>query len=193
MSRGLLVVLSAPSGGGKTTILKHLLDARMNDAHYSISATTRGKRSEEMDGKDYHFVDQSEFDRMVADGEFIEWAEVHGNYYGTPKKPIKEWLNKGKLVLLDIDVQGGLNVKKEFGDDALLVFIAPPSFDVLVERLAGRNSESTAQIKTRLTRYPMEMEQSAQYDVCVVNRTLTETVEQISKIIDNYRRSRLES
>lgn len=193
ISKGLLVVLSAPSGGGKTTVLRQLFDAGIEDACYSISATTRSKRTGEVEGRDYYFVDQSEFQRMIDDGEFIEWAVVHDYYYGTPKRPIVEWLQQGRLVFLDIDVEGGLNVKTEFGDDALLIFISPPSFDVLVERLASRNSESEEQIRHRLSRYPMEMSQSVQYDVCIVNETLPKTVEQVLETIDNYRKSRLES
>ncbi len=182
---GLLVVISAPSGGGKTTIIQKVLEKGDDDCRYSISATTREQRAGEIQNRDYYFLTQREFEKKKQNGEFVEWAEVHGNYYGTLKAPLERWLREGKLVFLDLDVYGGLEVKKYYGNSALLIFIKPPSFESLRQRLKDRNTETDAQIEKRLQRYPFEMELSEKYDFVTTNYDINKTVETILEIIQN--------
>lgn len=181
-------MISAPSGGGKTTILRKVRESGNGDFRYSVSVTTRAKRPGEIDGKDYRFITLDTFDRMRENGEFVEWAEVHGYYYATPKTPITTWLAKGLVVLSDLDVYGGLSVKKHFGDAAVLIFVKPPSFESLVERLSGRNTESRAEIERRLRRYPDEMEKAKLYDYRCVNDDLEKTTREILEIINKHHR-----
>lgn len=180
-------MISAPSGGGKTTILRRVMAARPGCFEYSISATTRDRRPHEVDGKDYFFLSLAAFERKKNSGELVEWAEVHGHYYGTPAKPIERWLKSDKVVLADLDVDGGLTVKQRFGDSALLIFVRPPSVESLVQRLKKRNTETDAEIEKRLRRYPKEMEKSKFYDVQVINEDLEKTTTEVLELIDNYR------
>ncbi|MDQ7052572.1 MAG: guanylate kinase [candidate division KSB1 bacterium] len=181
--RGLLVVISAPSGGGKTTVIHEILKTNDDLFQYSISATTRKPRGREQDGVDYYFISEEEFKRRIEASEFIEWARVHGHYYGTPKKPIDDAISSGKIIFLDIDVQGGLEVKKKYGDDALLIFIMPPSIEELEKRLRGRKTESDEEIARRLAAVPVEIEKSKYYDAVVVNNDLSETVRKVKDMI----------
>ncbi len=185
MQKGLLAVISSPSGGGKTSIIRRVLADSNGNYRYSISATTRPQRSNEVHGKDYYFLSLDEFNRKKAAGEFVEWAEVHGNYYATPRVQLDEWLGKGKIVLLDLDVDGGLQIKRKYGAAAVLIFIKPPSFQSLVQRLKERQTESDAQIEERLKRYPKEIAKSQLYDHRITNEQLDATVDEIVKII-NY-------
>lgn len=182
---GLLVVVSAPSGGGKTTILR-AVEKNNPEFDYSISATTRPKRSKETHGKDYYFISNKEFDDYVKEGKFIEWAEVHGNRYGTFRESIEIQLSDGKVVLLDIDVIGGMNVKKQFPHNSLLVFLFPPSEKELINRLEKRRSESKEEIEKRISRLPMEMSYVDEYDVKIVNYEFNETVRQVEQEILKY-------
>jgi guanylate kinase len=182
--QGLLCVISSPSGGGKTSIIRELI-RRHPEYRYSISATTRPKRQYETDGKDYFFLSDEEFDRWLREGEFIEWAEVHGYRYGTPKRPIEAMLKEGAVVLLDIDVIGGMNVRRLFPEQSLLIFLKPPSLEVLKERLRGRKSESPEQIQRRLERLPMEMQYANAYDVQIVNDEFDRTVDEVDRVIQN--------
>ncbi len=182
-SKGLLVVISSPSGGGKTTIIRSVLAAGDANYRYSISATTRPRRGKERDGEDYFFFTPDEFEAKRQRGEFVEWAEVHGHYYATPKAQLDQWLAEGRIVFLDLDVDGGLEIKKRYGDRAVLIFINPPSYQSLVERLQSRQTESQEQIAKRLQRYPKEMRKSRQYDYRIVNENLDETVIEILKIV----------
>ena len=184
--KGLLVVISAPSGGGKTTVIRRVLASGNGDFTYSISATTRQLRVGEVDGQDYHFLSLEEFNRKKEKGEFVEWAEVHGNYYATPRTPIERWLNEGKTVFLDLDVNGGLEVKKYFNDSALLIFIKPPSVESLVQRLRGRKTETQHEIDKRLKRVPEEMHKSQRYDYQILNEDLDNTKTEILEIIRNH-------
>ena len=184
---GFAVVLSAPSGGGKTTILRHLLATGDPQFQYSVSATTRPPRAGERQGLDYHFISLEEFHRRVAAGEFIESARVHGNFYGTPSAAVKQWLAQGKIVLLDLDVQGGLNVKQQMGECAVLIFIQPPSPEALRERLHFRNTDKPEDIASRLHTAREEMQQAQLYDHVVVNRDVADTVQQVREIINQYR------
>ncbi len=183
---GLLVVISAPSGGGKTTILRKVLELGRGEFRYSVSATTRPRRHNEIDGHDYYFISLDEFHRKRVDGEFVEWAEVHGNYYATPKQHISEWLADGRLVLSDLDVKGGLAVKQHFGDSALLIFVKPPSLESLVERLRNRDTESQSEIDKRLQRFPAELEMADLYDHQCVNDDLDETTKHVLDIINGH-------
>lgn len=180
-----MVVISAPSGGGKTTLLNNLLKLD-GDFVYSISATTRDKRGREVQGRDYHFLTAAEFKKMKDDEQLVEWAEVHGKYYGTPLKPVLQWLDTGKVVFLDLDVDGGVQVKQKFGDDALLIFVKPPTYESLKQRLKSRNTETSQQIEKRLSRYPKEMKKGHQYDHQVVNEDIEKATKEILSIIKKH-------
>lgn len=182
--KGLLVVISAPSGGGKTTILHKVLLEGNGNFRYSVSATTRQQRPGERDGFDYHFLSMTDFIKQRESGQFVEWAEVHGNYYGTLKGPIRMWIEEGRIVLCDLDVDGGLAVKREFREACLLIFIKPPSFESLVKRLKARSTESDSEISKRLERYPKEMALASEYDYCVTNEDLDKTVHEVKEIIE---------
>ncbi|RMD90736.1 MAG: guanylate kinase [Calditrichaeota bacterium] len=189
MAKGFLVVISAPSGGGKTTIIRKVLENQDPDFQYSISVTTRPRRLNEQNGKDYYFIDTKTFKQKKQAGEFVEWAEVHGHYYATPRKPLDQWLKEGKIVFLDLDVQGGLEIKKKYGESAVLIFVKPPSRQRLVERLKNRKTESDEQIAKRLERFPVEMEQAKYYDYQIVNENLEDTVKEVLRIVQKHRES----
>jgi guanylate kinase len=176
------LVLSAPSGAGKTTIARLLLDRR-SDVGYSVSCTTRAPRQGERDGVDYHFLTEAEFDDHVQRGEFAEWAEVHGRKYGTLVREVKAVMDRGQHVMLDIDVQGARQVVQRFLD-AVTVFVLPPSAEALVARLAGRNSESTETLALRLRNAVTELEEASRYQHVVVNDNLEEAVSRVGAIID---------
>lgn len=178
----MLCVISSPSGGGKTSVIKTVL--KLNPEYkYSISATTRIKRKNEIHGVDYYFLTEEKFDLYIEQEEFIEWAEVHSKRYGTLKKPIETMLAAGNVVLLDLDVIGGMNVKKYFRDRSLLIFLTPYSIEELRRRLLGRKTEKIEQIKKRLERLPMEMSYVDKYDVRIVNNKFNTTVNQVDKVI----------
>ncbi|MFQ5706264.1 MAG: guanylate kinase [bacterium] len=187
--KGLLVVISAPSGGGKTTIIRRVLETGDADFKYSVSVTTRPRRPDEVDGRDYFFWDLETFERKREQGEFIEWAEVHGDFYATPRSHLEQWLQEGKTVLLDLDVHGGLEIKRLYGPSALLIFIKPPSLGSLVERLKSRNTEDTQQIGRRLQRFPEEMQKAASYNFQILNEDLSATVAQVLKIIEQRKKN----
>lgn len=185
------VVLSAPSGGGKSTIARALL-AERKDVGYSISCTTRAPRSGEQDGVDYHFLPRAEFDQRVARGEFAEWAEVHGNRYGTLRREVEKVMGEGRHVMLDIDVQGARQVVAAF-PDAVTIFIVPPSVEVLVARLVGRKSESEDALALRLRNARSELLEAERYQHVVVNDDLAHAVASVGRIIDeeSLKRERL--
>ncbi len=178
-----LLVISAPSGGGKSTIAKHILSNYPNFS-FSVSATTRSKREGEIDGRNYLFITRDEFLFKIADNQFIEYEKIFNNYYGTLKSNINQLLDYGKFVLFDIDVKGALSIKKIYGDEALLLFILPPSLEVLEERLRKRESETDEQIKTRLSRYKEEMAQIDQFDAKVINDKLDDALKEVDNIIN---------
>lgn len=181
--RGLLVVISSPSGGGKTTVIRRLLERGGDAFAYSVSATTRAPRPGEVDGRDYFFLSKEEFERRVRNGEFVEYAEVHGHLYGTLRSPLQSQLERGKVVLLDIDIQGGFAIRRAFPEDSLLIFLAPPSLDELEARLRGRGSDSEEEIQRRLARVPMEMEAARHYDLVLVNDQVERVAEEILRAI----------
>ena len=182
MKKGLLIVLSGPSGVGKGTILKEFVNDPELNLAYSVSMTTRKMRPGEIEGVNYNFVDRPAFEQAIRDGELLEYAEFVGNYYGTPEEAITGWLNQGKNVLLEIEVQGALQVKKSC-PDALLIFIAPPSFEQLAQRLRGRQTEDEQTVNNRLAIARGELAQAQQYDYIVVNDTVEQAVEDLDCIV----------
>jgi len=182
LRRGLLIVLSSPSGAGKSTISRMLLDADA-DVTMSISATTRPKRPGEVDGRDYAFVDDGEFDRMIAEGEFVEWAPVFGHRYGTPKAPVKAALKDGRDILFDIDWQGTQQLHSAMGEDLVRIFILPPSMEELERRLRNRGTDSEAVISDRMQRAASEISHWAEYDYVLVNRDMDECLAEVRKIV----------
>lgn len=179
--KGTLVVFSAPSGTGKSTILKQLRKIFPNSA-YSISYTTREPRPGEINGKDYFFVSKEKFLKMAKEGQFIEWEEILGNFYGTSKRFIEESLDKGKILLMDIDVKGAKNIKKMF-PEALLIFIKPPSIEELKKRLLKRGTEPLDVIENRLKLAEEELKLEDQFDYVVVNQDLETAIKEIQEII----------
>lgn len=184
MARGLLVVISSPSGGGKTSIIRHLLEEGDPRYRYSISATTRPMRTGEQDGVDYHFTTAAEFTAHQEQGELIEAELVHGNWYGTPLRPIQEWLREGCIVFFDIDVKGAFTIQRRFPDETLMIFISPPDMQTLEQRLTGRATENAEVVKTRLERVPMEMEMGSRFTYNLINRDLAATAAQVRALID---------
>lgn len=190
-NRGILTVVSGFSGAGKGTIMKELMRKYSEQYALSISATTRAPRDGETDGVEYFFKSREEFEQMIADEKLIEYAQYVGNYYGTPKAYVEEQLNAGKDVILEIEIQGALKVKKRF-PDTLLLFVTPPSADELKNRLIGRGTETMDVIESRLARALEEAEGIEAYDYLVINDVLSECVEEVHEIIQNehYRVSR---
>ena len=185
---GLMIVLSSPSGGGKTTIAHRLLKRDRNIVR-SVSCTTRKSRPGEKNGRDYFFITPARFKSMISSRSFLEWARVHRNYYGTPRRWVEGQLKKGKDVLFVIDVQGGKTLKRK-ESKALLIFLKPPSFKVLRERLVGRGSEGQEALGVRLRDARREMKEGRHYDYRVVNDRLSRAVSEVAKIIQKERRNR---
>jgi guanylate kinase len=182
------IILSAPSGAGKTTIAHRLL-AERSDVGYSISCTTRPPRGAEVHGRDYYFMARGEFLRQQESGAFAESAEVHGNLYGTLRSEVQRVLQDGRHVLMDIDVQGSVQFKRAF-PQAVMVFVLPPSAQVLLERLRSRNTEDWQQLRSRLQSALQELEAANQYKYLIVNDDLESAVAKVSDIIDGEVRSR---
>lgn len=187
--RGLLVVISAPSATGKTTICRELL-RRNDDYAMSVSATTRGARKDEKDGRDYFFVSPDKFQEMVDTGEFLEYAELFGARYGTPRAPVVEAVRCGKVVLLDIDIQGAMQLKdgRLDGINSLFLFIVPPSVAELEARIRGRRANTEAEIRSRLARAREEMESARHYDHVTVNDSLERAIAEIEAQIERCRK-----
>lgn len=186
---GKALIFSAPSGSGKTTIVKHLLKTNP-DLGFSISASTRDKRGRtEQHGKDYYFLSPDEFKRKIDNDEFIEWEEVYeGNFYGTLKSEIQRIWDDGKDVIFDVDVKGGLNLKKYFGDKALAIFVKVPSIEVLEERLHDRGTETEQSLSRRLFKAKFEMSFQDQFDVVLVNEQLEKSLAEAQRLYNEFKK-----
>jgi guanylate kinase len=182
MSRGKLIVVSAPSGAGKTTIVKAIL-AKYPSMLFSVSAATRSKRETEVDGKDYFFLTRREFERRIAAGELVEWEEIYGNLYGTLKSEVDKALPTGRVMLFDIDVKGGLSIKRTYPHDSVLIFIKPPSIEVLEARLRGRKTEDETTFRRRMDRVAMELGLARQFDFQVVNDDLQTAITEVDTLV----------
>jgi len=185
---GKAIIFSAPSGSGKTTIVKHLLENN-SDLGFSISASTRDKRGRtEQNGKDYYFLSPSEFKKKIDNNEFVEWEEVYeGNFYGTLKSEVERVWSQGKNVIFDVDVKGGLNLKKYFGDKALAVFVKVPSLEVLKERLNDRGTETQESLSRRLFKAEFEMSFSDKFDVVLVNENLEKSLDEAQRLYNEFK------
>ena len=182
-----LFVISGPSGAGKGTLVARVRDRRSN-LGLTVSATTRAPREGERDGVSYYFLTRDEFDRRVAAGEFVEWAEVHGNCYGTLVSEVESKLKSGASLILEIDVQGALQVKKRF-PDAVLIFIKPPSLDTLRQRLEGRGSETPESLALRLADAADELALADRYDDVIVNDDLDLATDELVRVLDKHERN----
>jgi guanylate kinase len=180
-SRGLLIVVSSPSGAGKTTLCHRLID-EFPEIVFSVSYTTRSKRRGEEEGVDYHFVDRARFDEMVANEEFAEWAEVHGNRYGTTAEAVRQALEGGRHVLFDVDYQGGRQIKAKFEKEAVLVFVLPPSLEELERRLRQRATDAPEVIDRRLEKAHEELKQYGLYQYLIVNDELPRAYDRLRAI-----------
>ncbi|MEY8869471.1 guanylate kinase [Meridianimaribacter flavus] len=187
MKQGKLIVFSAPSGSGKTTIVRHLLKQQELDLEFSISATSRAKRGEEVHGKDYYFLSFEDFKKKIKNDEFLEWEEVYrDNFYGTLKTEVERIWAKGKHVIFDIDVSGGLRIKRKFPDETLAIFVKPPSIDELKIRLKKRKTESDDKINMRIAKASAELATAPLFDKIVVNDDLDKALDEAYKLVSNY-------
>lgn len=186
-NNGKAIIFSAPSGAGKTTIVQHLLD-KHPELGFSISACTRDKRGRtEVDGVDYYFLTPEEFKNRIDRDEFVEWEEVYeGNFYGTLKEEVQRIWDSGRAVIFDVDVKGGLKLKKYFGDDALAIFVKVPSLEVLEERLKNRNSESSSSLSQRLYKAKFEMTFEKEFDVTLVNEDLPTSLKKAEDMVAGF-------
>lgn len=183
---GKCIIFSAPSGAGKTTIVRHLLSARP-DLCFSVSATSRSPRGVEEEGKDYYYLTPDAFRARIEAGDFVEWEEVYENlYYGTLKSEIKRIWAEGKHVVFDVDVEGGVNLKQVFGEKALAVFVQPPSTDALEDRLRARGTEGEEDIIRRMAKARRELGYASRFDVILVNDQLDDAKREIEKLVTNF-------
>jgi guanylate kinase len=183
---GKLIILVAPSGSGKTSIVKYLLKQNVNLA-FSISATTRLKRSGEIDGKDYYFLSLQDFKNKIEKNQFLEWEEVYkGIYYGTLKSEIDNKLAQGMNIIIDVDVLGGMNIKKYYQDRALALFIEPPSIESLRERLKNRGTETEESLQKRIDKAAFELSFKSQFDAVIINDILEKAQQKILQIISRF-------
>lgn len=181
-----LLVFTAPSGAGKTTIVRHLLE-KFDQLEFSVSATTRPMRDYEKDGKDYYFLTPEIFQQKLDNGEFLEWEEVYeGTIYGTLHSEIDRISNNGKIAVFDIDVKGALNIKKQYGDDAFTVFVKPPSLEVLIQRLKGRGTETEAAFEKRVNRMKYEMSCEKKFDFVLLNDELQNALNEAESLIKDF-------
>jgi len=179
--RGTLFVVSSPSGGGKGTIIRHVLDV-VENLSYSVSYTTRAPRLSEVDGREYFFVSRETFEQMKAAGEFLEWACVHGNFYGTSKRQILEETAAGTDIILEVDVQGAASVRQLLMD-SVSIFILPPSYEVLRQRLIDRGTDTSEQLEVRLRNAPEELKQYSAFDYVIINDEINRAAGQLASVI----------
>jgi guanylate kinase len=182
-----LLIFSAPSGAGKTTIVRHLLNKYPDHLEFSISATSRQPRAQEVDGRDYYFLSKEAFLEKVKNDEFAEWEEVYTQtYYGTLKSEIERIFKKNKSLIFDIDVIGGLNLKSKFGNNALAVFIEPPSIEELKKRLMERNTETPEKLKQRIEKASRELKYKSYFDAIIVNENLDAALRLAEKLTEEF-------
>jgi guanylate kinase len=187
MKDGKLIVFSAPSGSGKTTIVRHLLKQEELNLEFSISATSREKRGKEINGKDYYFLSAKEFKTKIKNEEFLEWEEVYrDNFYGTLKTEVERIWSLGKHVIFDIDVSGGLRIKRKFPDQTLAIFVKPPSIDELKIRLKKRKTESADKINMRIAKASAELATAPLFDVVIENDNLDKALNEAYNLVSNY-------
>ena len=188
---GKLIIVSAPSGAGKTTIVKKLLDAGLG-LEFSVSACSRHRRPNETDGRDYYFLTVPEFRQKIEDNAFMEWEEVYKNlYYGTLKSEVERIWEKGKHVIFDVDVKGGLNIKQQYPDDSLTIFIQAPSLPVLQERLLNRSTEDPESLRKRLDKADYEMNFAGEFDKIIVNEDLGVATEQAIRTVGQFLKQKI--
>lgn len=186
MSTGKLIIFSAPSGAGKSTIVNHLLKSGF-EIEFSISATSRAPRGNEKNGIEYYFLSPDEFRKKIAANEFVEYEEVYKDcYYGTLRSEIDRISQLGKNIIFDVDVVGGLNIKSQFGDRALLIFIAPPSIEVLRDRLTGRGTDIPEMINLRIAKAEYELSFAPKFDVTIVNDDLEKAKNEAEKVLNDF-------
>jgi guanylate kinase len=186
MIQGKLIIFSAPSGAGKTTIVKHLLE-KFPALNFSISATTREARGDEQHEKDYYFISKESFLHKVAHQEFVEFEEVYnGTFYGTLRSEIERIWNEGKHVIFDIDVEGGLRLKRKYEDDALAIFVQPPSLEVLKERLSGRGTDSAEKLQERFIKAEKELQYADKFDVVLKNFDLHTACQEAEQLVSDF-------
>lgn len=186
MTKGKLIIFSAPSGAGKTTIVHHLLK-KFPLLSFSISATTREQRGDEVNGKDYYFISKSDFLHKIAQKEFVEFEEVYsGTFYGTLRSEIQRIWASGKHVIFDIDVEGGLHLKKKYGDNAMAVFVDPPSLEVLIERLTSRGTDAPEKLAERIKKADKELRYANRFDVVLKNHDLKISCAEAEKLVTNF-------
>ena len=184
---GKLIIFSAPSGAGKTTIVKHLLNIKDLKLEFSISACTRKRRDNEIDNKDYYFLTVDEFQAKIEENAFIEWEEVYKNqYYGTLRSEIDRIKANNHNIIFDIDVRGGVNIKDQFGDNALAVFVMPPSIEELYKRLESRGTDSEKKIRKRMEKANYEMKFANKFDKIIVNKNLDHALKEAEKIVRQF-------
>ena len=178
-----LIVVTAPSGGGKTTIVKHLL-SNIDKLSFSISATTRKKRQKEVDGVDYYFLSVNDFKESIKNGEFVEWEEVYPNqFYGTLKSELDRIWRNGNCIIFDIDVKGAMNLKQQFGDQCLTLFVRPPSKEILIQRLANRKTETERTLEMRKRKIDFELSFADHFDQIVINDHLDITLNTAEQLV----------
>src|SRR5690606_30177521 len=184
---GKLLIFSAPSGAGKTTIVKRILEKLSHQVSFSISASTREPRVNEVDGKDYYFISKEDFLHRVAKHEFVEFEEVYaGTFYGTLRAEVERIWNEGKHVIFDIDVRGGLRLKSKFPEQSLAIFVNPPSLEVLKERLAGRGTDSPEKLQERFAKAELELSYANQFDVILENNRLEEACAEAERLVKAF-------
>jgi guanylate kinase len=187
MSKGKLLIFSAPSGSGKTTIVRHLMSCFPDYIAFSVSATTREKRIHEVHGKDYYFLSVNDFKEKIQQEAFIEYEEVYtGSFYGTLKSEIERIWQSGKCVIFDVDVEGGINLKKQFKNQALAVFVMPPSIKILEERLISRGTENAESLQRRVSKAEKELETSKLFDYLLINENLETALKEAEVVLKQF-------
>jgi len=186
MNHPRLIIFTSPSGAGKTTIVRHLL-AKYNQLAFSISATTRKRRDGEIDGQHYYFISEKDFLHQLKNKEFLEWEEVYkGIYYGTLASEVERINKLGKIIVLDIDVKGAMSIKERYGKYAFCVFIKPPSFDILIERLKRRGTEDNEELQKRIERMRFELDHESEFDAVIVNDVLAKALTEAEKVVEDF-------